>query len=147
MNKRALVGRSVRTVKPIWITELDKRRLDHLIRNAGGSERTEMLERLEAQLAQATVLRSREIPEDLVTMNCLVHLRDDGTLEEAERWLRFSTDSRSPSRAVSIFSDLGVALLGRREGDTIEWSDLSGERRAKIVEVVYQPERLGNYEL
>jgi regulator of nucleoside diphosphate kinase len=147
MNRRSPSGRNVITAKPIWITQLDKKRLASLIRNAGEPGRTEATEKLEVRLAQARVLRSREIPEDLVTMNCLVRLRDPDTLEETEYWLTFSVDSRSPGRAVPILSDLGMALLGSREGDAIEWSGPSGKRRSEIVEIVYQPERLGNYEL
>ncbi len=40
-------------------------------------------------------------------------------------------------------SDLGIALLGSHEGDAVERSGPSGKRRSKIVEIVYQPERLG----
>jgi hypothetical protein len=43
--------------------------------------------------------------------------------------------------------NLLVALLGNKEGDIIEWSGQSGKRRSKILEIIFQPERLGNYEL
>jgi len=44
-------------------------------------------------------------------------------------------------------TDLGIALLGSDQGDVIEWSEPSGKRKGRVVEIMYQPERLGNNEL
>jgi regulator of nucleoside diphosphate kinase len=133
--------------KTIWITERDKKRLIDLVKDIRELERTGGLPQLQAQLDQARVVAPNEIPEDVVTMNCFVRLLDTGTREETECWLRFSPDSRTASRVVPILSELGIALLGNKEGDIIEWSDQSGKRRSKILEIIFQPERLGNYEL
>jgi regulator of nucleoside diphosphate kinase len=133
--------------KAIWITEHDKKRLLDLIQDIKELDRNGGLSKLEAQLGHARVVRSKEIPEDVVTMNCVVRLLDPDTLEETDHWLRFSTDEKSSSRVIPILSNLGIALLGSREGDSIEWSSPSGKRKSKIIEIVYQPERLGNFEL
>lgn len=135
------------SAKDIWITERDKKRLNTLLRDIRELERTGGLSELETQLNQAKVVRSNEIPPNIVTMNCVVRLRDIDTQNETDCWLRFSAEIMSPARAVPILSELGTALLGSREGDTVEWSDGSRKRRSMIVEIIYQPERLGNYEL
>jgi regulator of nucleoside diphosphate kinase len=43
--------------------------------------------------------------------------------------------------AVSVLSPLGVALLGRREGDEIEYRVPGDTRRLVVKQVLYQPER------
>ncbi len=133
--------------KAIWITERDKKRLTDLVKEIRELERTGGLPQLQAQIDQARVVAPNEIPEDVVTMNCFVRLSDVDTKEETECWLRFSADPKPACRVVPILSELGIALLGNKEGDIIEWSDGSGERRSKIVEIIFQPERLGNYDL
>ena len=133
--------------KAIWITERDKKRLMDLVKGIRRLEKTGELPQLQAQLDQARVVAPSEIPEDVVTMNCFVRLLDTGTCEETECWLRFSPDSRTASRVVPILSELGIALLGNKEGDIIEWSDQLEKRKSKILEIIFQPERLGNYEL
>lgn len=133
--------------KAIWITEHDKRRLINLIKEIKEPEAVGGLQQLRIRLDDARVVEPKGIPEDVVTMNCIVRLREPVTLEETEYWLRFSAGSKPGSRVVPILSDLGIALLGSREGDTLEWADQSGRRTSKIVQIVYQPERLGNYEL
>ncbi len=133
--------------KSIWITDYDKKRLKAMIRDVEALQTNGGLGKLEARLNRASIVGSREVPEDVVTMNSLVKLRDQDTREETECWVRFSSGSEAYNRVVPILSDLGIALLGSHEGDIIEWSGPSGKRRAKIVEVVYQPERLGNYQL
>ena len=133
--------------KTIWITEKDNIRLRNLIKDVCGLEMAEGLRELEMQLDRARVVGSNQIPENVVTMNCLVRLRDPDSLREWECWLRFSTEPKTSSRVIPILSNLGIALLGSREGDTIEWTSPSGKKRSEVVEIVYQPERLGNYEL
>lgn len=133
--------------KTIWITENDNNRLRNLIKGAGGFELAEGLWELETQLDRARVVGSGQIPENVVTMNCFVRLRDPDTLRECECWLRFSAEAKTPGQTVPILSNLGIALLGSKEGDTVEWTSPSGKKRSEVVEIVYQPERLGNYEL
>jgi transcription elongation GreA/GreB family factor len=88
-------------------------------------------------LDQARVVAPSEIPEDVVTMNCLARLLDTDTWEETECWLRFSPDARTVCRVAPILSEIGTALLGSKEGDIIEWSDQSGKRKSKILEIIF----------
>ncbi len=41
----------------------------------------------------------------------------------------------------------GLGLLGLRGGQAIEWPTPGGIRRVRVVEVLYQPERSGDFEL
>lgn len=50
-------------------------------------------------------------------------------------------------KAVSILASIGIALIGYREGDVLEWELPAGKVKIQIDEIIYQPERLGNYDL
>jgi regulator of nucleoside diphosphate kinase len=47
---------------------------------------------------------------------------------------------------ISVFAPVGSALLGLSQGDEIEWSRPGGgSLNVRIEEIVYQPERSGEY--
>jgi regulator of nucleoside diphosphate kinase len=135
--------------KRIFITENDLKRLQSLVGAArsGESEDERNVDILANELTRAKVVRSRQIPENVVTMNSWIQLFHLDSSEKTDCWLRFPAEEGSSLKAVSVLTDLGIALLGSREGDVIEWSGPSGKRKSRVVEIVYQPERLGNYEL
>lgn len=132
----------------IMISDSDEKKLRALIRSAErrGSEEKQVVEKLEAALRGAVILRSPRIPDDIVTINSCVCLLDNDSGEEEEVWLRSTCEKEPSPHSCPVMSELGVALLGSRPGDVIEWAVASGKRRRKIKEIVYQPERLGNYE-
>lgn len=131
----------------IVISASDEKKLRALIRSAerSGSEEKQVIEKLEATLRGAVILRSPRIPDDIVTINSCVCLLDKDSGEEEEVWLRFTCEKEPSPHSCPVMSELGVALLGSRSGDVIEWAVASGKRRRKIKEIVYQPERLGHY--
>lgn len=135
--------------KRIVITENDLRRLQPLIEAArsGESEDKRSADQLEKKLTRAKVAGSRRIPESVVTMNSWIQLLHLDSLEKTEYWLRFPAEAASSPKSVSVLTDLGIALLGSDQGDVIEWSEPSGKRKGRVVEIMYQPERLGNNEL
>ena len=135
--------------KRILITEHDLKRLQSLVEAArsGESEDKRNADILEKKLRRAKVVRSRQIPENVVTMNSWIQLLHLDSSEKTECWLRFPAEEGSSPKAVSVLTDFGIALLGSGEGDVVEWSGSSGKRKCRIVEIMYQPERLGNNEL
>jgi regulator of nucleoside diphosphate kinase len=147
MTKQGCAKKTVEYTKSVWITEHDRKRLKNLINDIKNLHANGDLQKLEIQLEHARIVSPQEIPENIVTMNCLVKLRDHDTQEQSEFWLRFAGKPEGSTRIVPILSNLGVALLGSREGDTIKWSGPEGTKRGTIAEIVYQPERLGNYDL
>ena len=135
--------------KVIYITDTDKKRLKELIREARayGSEREMCLERLEGELNRGKVVKAKEIPEDVITMNSKVRLKDLDTQEEMIYLLVFPGDADPDQNKISILAPIGTALIGYRVGDVIEWKVPAGPRKLKVIEVLYQPEAAGNYHL
>ncbi len=134
------------STREIFITEHDMTRLRGLIETYGGND-TPYLDRLEEELDKAKIVDPKSIPGDVVTMNSVVRIKDLDTGEENTFALVFPGKAKSMEKGVSILAPIGTAIIGYREGDIIEWDVPGGLKRFRITEIVYQPERLGNYEL
>ena len=101
--------------RKIYITEIDKARLEELIEVAeefGSGNRTD-LEALADELARAEIVASREVQPDVVTMNSKVVLRDIDTLKEMTCTLVFPRDADINKGAISVLAPVGTAILSR----------------------------------
>lgn len=134
------------TKRKIFITRHDLERLRTLIDVRGGPE-TPYLEKLKKELRRAVVTEPDMIPGDVVTMNSIVRVKDVKTGEEHSFILVFPSKTGAAGKAVSILAPIGIALIGYREGDVLEWDLPTGKVNIQIDEIIYQPERLGNYDL
>jgi regulator of nucleoside diphosphate kinase len=135
--------------RDIFITEFDMRRLGELLQVAlafGKPERN-YLKELNAELNRAQIVKPQEIPPDVVTMNSEVRLRESASGKEATYKLVFPAGANAEKRHISILAPLGTALLGYRRGDTLEWTGPEGTKHAEIVEVLFQPEAAGRFDL
>jgi regulator of nucleoside diphosphate kinase len=133
----------------IYITELDYNRLSGLIdrtRERNGIDR-EYLNKLEAELDRAEVVEPKDLPRDVITMRSKVRLKDLGSGESNTYSLVFPTEADFSEGKISVLAPIGTAILGYRQGDTIEWSVPSGLRKLKVEEVLYQPEAAGDHNL
>ena len=128
----------------IYMTSSDVDRLWALI--AGyrllGREDRNTLQRLEDELDRAVVVDAREMPADVVTLDSQVLLVD---LDSRER-MRFTVVLPSRSNAdqgrISVLAPLGMAVLGYRVGDDIDWEVPAGRRRLRVERVSDQPEAI-----
>jgi regulator of nucleoside diphosphate kinase len=134
----------------IYITEVDRQRLERLVEIAGERDRRaehEYLRKLEHELDRAETVAPEEVPGDLITMRSKVRLKDMNTGEEMVYTLVFPTEADSGDGKISVLAPIGTAMLGYRVGDLIEWQVPSGLRRLKVEELLYQPEAAGDYNL
>ena len=141
----------VRTVEKhtrpeITISSLDLDRLYNLLESlpknsfAGNTE-------LSSELARANVVDPKEVPPTIVTMNSTVKFTVESTKNEFELTLVYPKDVDSSGKTISILAPVGSALLGLSQGDEIEWPKPGGGLlKVKITEIVYQPERAGEYQ-
>jgi len=131
----------------IVVTTADRQRLGSLLIDA---ERLGLVERrylddLTFELERATAVDPQETPEDVITMNSTVRLRDLDTDEVEEYTLVYPRHADALEHRISILAPLGTALLGYRTGETIEWPVPDGTLRMRVEEVTYQPERAGDF--
>ncbi len=131
----------------ILITEIDKNRLSKLIgdeRHSGAQTETSITS-LQREIEKATIVSVDKLPADVITMNSRALLCLNG--DEMEVSLVYPDKADWDVKQLSIFSPVGTAILGYREGDTIEWEVPSGVAEIKIIKVLYQPEAVGDYHL
>ncbi|HNS53419.1 MAG TPA: nucleoside diphosphate kinase regulator [Syntrophales bacterium] len=134
--------------RQIWITTFDLERLDSLIDGvrAAGPQKKDYLVQLEKELERARMVDPEKIPDDVITMNSIVRIRDLDSGEEITYTLVFPADARIEENRISVLSAVGTALIGYRVGDVIEWQVPSGLKRLKVEEILYQPEASGHYD-
>lgn len=79
-------------------------------------------------------------------MNSTVRFKVESSSEEFELTLVYPKDSDTSGSKISILAPVGSALLGLSQGDEIEWPKPGGGMlRVRMEEVIYQPERSGEY--
>lgn len=133
----------------IYITETDMTRLQRLLETGsqfGHRDKKHLLD-LENELNRARVVPSKDIPADVITMNSKVRLKDLDSGEEMIYSLVFPGDANVAENKISVLAPIGTALIGYRVGDAIEWRMPGGLKRLKVEEILYQPERAGDYHL
>jgi regulator of nucleoside diphosphate kinase len=132
----------------IYITEFDLKRLKELIQVAGefGDKRVvQHLDELAAELDDAEVVNSQEIPHEVITMNSTFRLLNLDTGETVVYTLVFPGEADSTKGKISILAPIGTAVLGYRVGDVVEWPVPAGLKRLKVDEIIYQPEAAGDF--
>ncbi|MGE0127047.1 MAG: nucleoside diphosphate kinase regulator [Blastocatellales bacterium] len=135
--------------RTIYVTDFDEKRLERLLAGTRLWNRRDRkyLDKLEEELERASVVPSKEIPDDVLTMNSQARIKDLDSDKEMVFTLVFPADADYEGGKVSILAPIGTALLGYRAGDTIEWQVPGGVRRLKIEQILYQPEAAGDYHL
>ncbi len=131
------------TAPEIVITSQDLERIRQLI----GTSDSPVAERLDRELARAKVVPPADVPRDVVTMNSDVTFEDLSTGVRRTVRVVYPGDADAEQGKVSILAPMGSALLGLAVGQTIEWPTPGGVRRVRVVEVLYQPERAGDFHL
>ena len=130
------------------ITINDYQRLLGLIEFASlTGKMPDIISKLYKGLANAKMLPQTNISSDVVTMNSRILLKDILNEREAAVTITYPQDADNRERKISVFSSIGVALLGRRVGDIVSWTTPKGMGEFEILEVIYQPEAVGDYSL
>ena len=135
--------------RTIHITQFDMDRLTELIDGLRLSPKANQanLDLLEKELYRAVLVDPPDIPRDVITMNSKVIITDTESGEKTTYTLVFPSAANISENKLSIMAPLGMALLGYRTGDIIEWPVPSGIRRLKVDKIIYQPEAAGDYHL
>jgi len=136
--------------REIIITATDLKRLKKLIENEKTTKKSEgskELKDLEKELNRAIIVKSKDIPHDIITMNSKFILVDLDSKEEIEYGLVYPEDADFFENKISIMAPVGTAMIGYREGDEIDWPIPDGIARFKIKKIIFQPEAEGEFEL
>lgn len=99
-----------------------------------------------AELGRAEVLDPQEMPPTVVTMNSTVRFTMAGSDQPFCLTLVYPKDLDGGAERISVLAPVGSALLGLSLGDSIAWPRPGGGAiTVTIKEIVYQPERAGEF--
>jgi regulator of nucleoside diphosphate kinase len=128
--------------KNIVITEADYVRLQRMVESSRVFRQRDAkhLDDLEQELERAAIMKTGEVPSDVVTMNSRVKVKDLNSGRVTTYQIVFPGQADIAKNRISVLAPIGTGLLGYRAGTTIEWQVPSGMRRFRILEVEYQPE-------
>jgi regulator of nucleoside diphosphate kinase len=97
-------------------------------------------ERLAGELARARLVASQDIPSDVVTMNSRFRVRDLDSRKVFTFTLSWPDEADVGNGRINVLAPLGMALLGCRVGQKVEWTVPCGMRRFHVEAVLFQPE-------
>jgi regulator of nucleoside diphosphate kinase len=98
-------------------------------------------------LDRANMVSAADVAPDVITMNSRVRARDVETGRQESFTLAYHGESGMFDSRLSVLTPMGVAALGGRVGDVVEFPIRRGIRRLRIEEMLYQPEAAGDFEL
>jgi regulator of nucleoside diphosphate kinase len=129
----------------IKISSLDLERLEAILDSLPADSFPEA-DLLAAELDRAEVLDPKEMPADVVTMNSRVRFAMEPSGKEYELTLVYPKDIDGTAGKISVLAPVGSALLGLSIGQEIEWpAPGGGTIRVRIIDILYQPERSGDF--
>lgn len=118
---------------PIIISERDEFRLRKLVQT-GDPSNAENVERLKRELDRAQVVP--ETPENVISMNSTVELEDLEDGDIMTYTLVFPENADIEAGKISVLAPLGMAMLGFKVGDEVEWPVPAGTLRVRVRRLV-----------
>ncbi len=137
------------THRKLYVTRRDYQRLTDMLEEAlaRNSRDSAFLKELARELALAEAVEPQDVPADVVTMNSRVILKDVESGEQMDYTLVFPEQANIEQGRLSVVSPIGTAILGYAKGDTLSWQTPGGPRKLQILDIPYQPEAAGDFNL
>jgi regulator of nucleoside diphosphate kinase len=132
----------------IHVTSQDKQRLEDLLAEVEVSNPRKQgdLKALVEELHRAVIVKPKDVPGDVITMNSRAEIRDLESGETVAFTLVFPAEANIDEEKISILAPIGAGMLGYRVGDKFEWKVPEGIRRMKVTKIHYQPEAAGDFD-
>nr|WP_319492584.1 nucleoside diphosphate kinase regulator [uncultured Desulfobacter sp.] len=133
----------------ILITEFDLNRLERLLDLCWRQNifNEEDLETLQKKISNCLVMQPEFIPNNIITMNSTFTVENEATKEQKTYTLVFPEKADIRGNKISILAPIGIAILGHKVGESIEWIAPSGPKKMTFTKIHYQPETSGQFNL
>ena len=99
----------------------------------GEARGSEVATTLSEEIARADIMPSNEMPANVVNIGSFVTFRYNDTGWSEKIQLVLPEEANMSERRVSIFTPIGVALIGLTEGQEMSWNTRYGETRSLTV--------------
>ncbi len=122
-------------MKPI-ISNTDYKVLKTLIANCPADLKTIEIGKLVSELERAEKVDDNELALDIIKLNSRFEVEDTEAKKAWSLKLTLPQEADVRQQKLSVFSPLGVALLGFKKGMTIQWQLPGGLKSLKILNVI-----------
>jgi len=95
---------------------------------------------LQEELKKATLVKTNELPLDVVRLNSRVKIKEGNKGNIIELTLVVPEKADIKQRKISVFAPIGTALIGFRKGEKVKWDVSAGNKTFTITEVYNQHE-------
>jgi regulator of nucleoside diphosphate kinase len=131
------------------VTDSDKARVIERIQEArrAWSTYAPLLDWFRNGLDDVQAVPPQEVPDDIITMNSRFAVMDLRSGETFAYTLVYPEDESLEQGKLCVLSPMGMALLGARVGDVVQWQGSAGPGSAEVLRLRYQPEAAGDHHL
>lgn len=93
-------------------------------------------EQLYEELKKAKVVEeAKEFPDDVIGLNSFVEVEEQSTGRQMKFTIVLPSDANLGRKKLSVFAPLGIALMGYRKGQVVNWEMPAGLRSFYISHV------------
>ena len=92
---------------------------------------------LASEISSAQVVNEHELPEDVVSLNTVVHVQELQSKKSFIFQIVHPSAADVKKNKVSVFAPIAIALLGYSKGATTRWEMPGGIQQFEILKVVH----------
>jgi regulator of nucleoside diphosphate kinase len=120
------------------IKESDCFNIKAIVNNLSPAEKTKEISILMKEIYRATVLPDEQVADDIIQLNSTFEVKDVSTNQVLNFTLTVPKLANLAEKKLSIFTPLGAALIGFRQGMVIDWELPGGKKKLEILKVSSQ---------
>ncbi|MBV6641624.1 MAG: GreA/GreB family elongation factor [Cyclobacteriaceae bacterium] len=99
-----------------------------------------LLEEFYQELLNAELVDAEQINVNLIKLNCRIRLKEKNLGKFLTVTLALPEDANPNEFKVSVFSSIGMSLIGRSVGDQVSWKIHNLTAYFEVIEVTHQSE-------
>jgi regulator of nucleoside diphosphate kinase len=130
----------LRSLHPVNREDRDRVRRFILLNEARLAREEEALALLSARIERCRLLEAGEFPANVVTLDSQVRMRDADSRRSYLTTVSLPRDGEVRGGASLLRAYAKIVLLGACVGDDIVWRSAGRLRRARIEQLIFQPE-------
>lgn len=124
-------------MKPI-VKESDYNTIKNIINNLTPAQKTKEVGQLMNELELAKKVPDKKMPQGIIQLNSYFEVEVGKPAQTIKMTMVIPKNADLAQNKISLFSPLAVALIGFKEGASIDWVLPGGLRKLKILKVENQ---------
>src|SRR5690606_27737708 len=118
------------------LTAKDYQIIHDLIQNQSAIQQTKEIRYLAEELKKAKIVKDNKIGSDIVQLNSVEQIEDTSTNNIMDFQIVLPSQANLKDKKISILAPIGIALIGFKKDQIVEWNMPAGKRTMKIIDVV-----------